>query len=119
MRSLGKLWLSVENAKGRLCRSEYLRYSFLLFALTVGSALIVSCFVTFIFDVAISKAFFGSFIVIVLCSVPFYCILSVKRLHDIGLSGWWLLAISLAGGVLGALGGALKHTNIGMYLVIN
>lgn len=94
----------IPQIRGRSTRKEYwgtlLCYLLLVLALVIGLLIGLSfCVTSGTMELSTAiKAGFAGYIVIALFSYVLGCTVQVRRLHDVGWSGWWV-ALSLALGI--------------------
>ena len=93
--------MKIFTTKGRLNRLKYFKYSMLLLLLTVifaGIAIVSFQSDSFAFLIV-------ALVCMLLCAVNYVgaIFLSVRRLHDLNLSGWWYALICLVSIVSGFL----------------
>jgi uncharacterized membrane protein YhaH (DUF805 family) len=80
--------------RGRASRSEYWYWSLFLSLAGIGIGIIAAVFISVVFEPALidSPVFDGLVAFLVLPFVLPSLAVSVRRLHDVGMSGWFILA---------------------------
>lgn len=79
--------------EGRATRSEFWYYTLFYFILTFVAALLDTAIINPMLGATPQQAGNGGFLEVILALALFIptIALSIRRLHDIGKSGWWLL----------------------------